>query len=104
MAYENGICHSQIPIYNRFLTTITLDKTGRVVIPKEIRDELHLEAGATLEIDSDGRAITLRPQRASSPLRKERGVWVHDGSSMTASEAEALLAEARRTRDQQAGG
>jgi len=99
MVFAIDKSHCRIPLMN----TITVDGAGRVVIPKEIREELHLEAGTSLEIVSDGRDITLRPQHASAPLRKERGVWVYHGSKLTASEAEALLDEARRARDHQAG-
>ncbi len=35
-------------------TTVTLDKAGRVLIPKSLRDEMHLEAGDTLELESEG--------------------------------------------------
>jgi AbrB family looped-hinge helix DNA binding protein len=56
-------------------TTVTIDKAGRVVIPKEIRDGLRLEAGDTLAVESEGERVTLRPVRGVAPLQKERGVW-----------------------------
>jgi len=40
---------------------VTLDKAGRVVIPKTLRDELHLEPGDTLELEAEGERVTLRP-------------------------------------------
>lgn len=61
-------------------TTVTLDKAGRVVIPKTLRDELRLEPGDSLELESEGERVTLRPVRSESPLRKERGVLAfHSG-------------------------
>lgn len=83
---------------------VTIDKAGRVVIPKNVRDELHLEAGDSLQLDCDGREMTLRPVPASVPLRKERGVWVYYGNSLTSAETEKLIDDARRSRDQQAAG
>lgn len=55
---------------------LTMDKTGRVVLPKPLRDELQLEPGDTLEAESSGEQITLRPVRPAMPLQRERGVWV----------------------------
>jgi AbrB family looped-hinge helix DNA binding protein len=57
-------------------TNVTLDKAGRVVIPKSLRDELHLNAGDELRLKSEGDRLTLRPARSASPLRREHGVWV----------------------------
>jgi AbrB family looped-hinge helix DNA binding protein len=42
----------------------TIDKAGRVVVPKELRDLLHLQGGEALEIrETDGR-IELEPVTA----------------------------------------
>jgi AbrB family looped-hinge helix DNA binding protein len=41
-------------------TNVTIDRVGRVVIPKLLRDELRLEAGDTLALESDGERMTLR--------------------------------------------
>jgi AbrB family looped-hinge helix DNA binding protein len=57
-------------------TTLTMDKAGRIVLPKPLRDELQLEPGDSLEVHSSGEQITLRPVRGTSPLKKKRGVWV----------------------------
>jgi AbrB family looped-hinge helix DNA binding protein len=54
--------------------TTTIDKAGRVVIPKSVRDELHLEPGAAVEIATDGEQVTMRPVRETSRLRKKQGV------------------------------
>lgn len=59
------------------ITSIILDKAGRVVIPKLLREELNLGAGDSLRLESHGEQITLRPVRAAMPIRKEDGVWVY---------------------------
>lgn len=42
---------------------LTLDKFGRVVIPKSIRDRLGLRPGTTLELDQSSEdSIVLRPR------------------------------------------
>jgi AbrB family looped-hinge helix DNA binding protein len=86
-------------------TTVTIDKAGRVVIPKEIRDELRLEAGATLAIESEGERVTLRPIHGATPLCKERGVWVFRGrETLSIEEANRVVRDAREQRDRKNGG
>ena len=64
---------------------ITLDKAGRVVIPRTLRRELRLGPGDALQLESEGDRITLRPFRAEALLKKERGVWVYHGEPVHAS-------------------
>jgi AbrB family looped-hinge helix DNA binding protein len=60
-------------------TKLTLDKAGRVVLPKPLRDRLQLAPGDTLHLESEGERITLRPVRQNVMLKKELGVWVYQG-------------------------
>ncbi len=41
-------------------------------IPKTLRDELRLEAGDALSLESEGERVTLRPVRSASSLRRDR--------------------------------
>ena len=86
-------------------TTVTIDKAGRVVIPKEIRDELRLEAGDTLALESEGERVTLQPIHGGTPLQKERGVWVfHGGKPLSLDEANQIVRDAREPRDRRNTG
>jgi AbrB family looped-hinge helix DNA binding protein len=77
-----------------------MDKAGRVVIPKPLREELQLEPGDTLEMVSTGEQITLRPVRGTGPLTKEHGVWVfHSGQPLPASATDDMLDLLREERD-----
>lgn len=60
----------------------TLDRFGRIVIPKEVRDDLGLEPGAMLQVEEVGDAIRLQPLRESSPLRRKDGVTVFAGKAV----------------------
>ncbi len=69
---------------------ITLDKAGRVVIPKSLREHMHLAAGDTLQLEQEGERITLRPVRAQATLKKEHGVWVYQGERTDVSIPEVI--------------
>jgi len=66
-------------------TKVSLDKAGRLVLPKTLREEMRLGAGDTLVLESEGERITLRPVRPRALLQKERGVWVYQGEPSNAS-------------------
>jgi len=86
-------------------TTVTLDKAGRVVIPKPLRDALRLTPGDELVLESEGDCVTLRPVRSASALRKEHGVWVfRSGRKLSAAETDSALAILRQQRDLDARG
>jgi AbrB family looped-hinge helix DNA binding protein len=84
---------------------VTLDRAGRVVLPKTLRDELHLSPGDTLDLTVKGDEVTLRPRRGATPLQKERGVWVfRTGEPLTADETGETLRNIRAQRQRQNGG
>jgi AbrB family looped-hinge helix DNA binding protein len=86
-------------------TTVTLDRAGRVVIPKAVRDELRLASGDTLAMESNGDSVTLRPIRSASVLRKKRGIWVfHGDRKISAAETDRALEGLRQERDKEMRG
>jgi AbrB family looped-hinge helix DNA binding protein len=98
---RNGIDPRVNPEYSTIMSIrLTIDKAGRVVIPKPLREELHLEPGDALEMESAGEEITLRPVRGTGPLTKEHGVWVfHAGQPLPASATDRMLQQIRDERD-----
>ena len=76
---------------------LTLDKAGRVMIPKPLRQQLRLGPGDVLQLESEGEQITLRPIRPKALLKKERGVWVYQGEPTEAS-VNAVIDRAREER------
>lgn len=58
--------------------SVTIDSTGRLVIPKKIRDEMNLVPGSELEIDSTGDEIRLRLPISKPRLLEEDGFLIFD--------------------------
>jgi AbrB family looped-hinge helix DNA binding protein len=59
----------------------TLDRFGRVVIPKEIRDKLGLKPGAEIEIGDNGNEVIVKPLEDETPLEIKDGVLIYTGSA-----------------------
>ena len=98
----DGFSH---PIMAFMNTTVMLDKAGRVVIPKTLRDELRLAPGDTLSLEFDGEGLMLRPMRSASALRKEHGIWVfRSGRRITAAETDQELESLRQKRARELRG
>ena len=80
---------------------VTLDKAGRIVLPKPLRQELQLEPGDILMAETSGEQITLSPLRGTAGLRKKHGVWVYRaGEPLSDAVVQETLRQVRRERDE----
>lgn len=82
---------------------VTLDKFGRVLIPKAIREQLGLEAGTELALeihDTEGGAseIALRPVRPRPVLEEQDGLLVYTGAVQDEVDVVEHLRRARNER------
>lgn len=59
----------------------TLDRFGRVVIPKEIRDTLGLKPGELLKVEQSDDEVVLKPLREEPPIKVKEGVLVYTGTA-----------------------
>jgi AbrB family looped-hinge helix DNA binding protein len=83
------------------ITTLTIDKAGRIVLPKPVREELQLSPGDSLEVESSEERVVLRPVRANARIYKKQGVWVmHGGSPLSEDVVEKTIQKVRREREQ----
>src|ERR1700730_409481 len=97
MVFPNAKCHC---IITSMTTTLTLDKAGRVVLPKPVRDEMQLRAGDSLELESSEDRIVLRPRRGGVGLHQKQGIWVFGfGEPIPAGATDEILRQIRRERE-----
>ena len=61
----------------------TIDRAGRVIIPKRLRDALNLEPGAEIEIEAGPDGLRLRAAGQAPSLVTKKGFLVHRGSGKT---------------------
>lgn len=86
-------------------TEVTIDRAGRLVLPKTLRDELGLAPGDSLDLTVKGEEVTLRPRRGATPLQKERGIWVFRiGKPLRAADTAETLRQIRTRRHRQIAG
>jgi AbrB family looped-hinge helix DNA binding protein len=84
------------------MSTLTIDKAGRFVLPKTVRDAHQLQPGDALEIENLQDRIVLRPRRGAKGLHKKQGIWVFSsgtGEPVSAEATDGILQEIRRERE-----
>ena len=60
----------------------SVDRFGRIVIPKKIRDDFNLKAGTPIRIKESDQAIILTPLHGESNLRVKDGILVFSGKPL----------------------
>jgi AbrB family looped-hinge helix DNA binding protein len=55
-------------------TIVEIDKAGRIVVPKKLRDALHLTPGTQLTLEREGDRLIFQPQFAYAKLVIEDGL------------------------------
>ena len=78
--------------------TVTIDKAGRIVVPKEFRQRLGLRPNTELEIVDHPNGLLLRPVESRPSLVKLNGMLVHQGRLEEGADLDRLLESVREER------
>jgi len=84
--------------------TLKIDRAGRILLPKPIRERLGLWAGMDIEVVEADDGLILRPLKRRASMIQVDGLWVHRGKLARASDFDPLLAEGREERMRQVSG
>ena len=60
----------------------SVDRFGRIVIPKKVRDDFNLKAGTPIRIEESEQTIILTPIHGEFNLRVKDGVLVFSGTPL----------------------
>ncbi len=82
-----------------FTMRITIDKAGRVVIPKPMRERYHMYPGTELEIESAAEGVLIKAHGQEASLIHKQGVLVHHGSGTVDIDTAEYINKARDKRD-----
>ena len=66
MPYNNGM-------------NLQIDKAGRIILPKTVRDRLGLHPGSALELEETQGGVFLKPSEQKPALVKKDGFLVYNG-------------------------
>ena len=84
--------------------TLKIDKAGRIVVPKPLRERLGLRAGTEIEVDESADGLTLKPVTEKPTMVRENGFWVHQGVPPSGFDWNRHTEEERAMRHQQVSG
>jgi AbrB family looped-hinge helix DNA binding protein len=76
----------------------TVDKLGRIVVPKRWRERLGLKPGTKLEVLEQPDGIFLRKVEEPPGLVKIDGLWVHRGIAQTDAHWDRMVQKVREER------
>jgi AbrB family looped-hinge helix DNA binding protein len=78
--------------------TAEIDKAGRVVVPKRLRDALHLVPGTRLTLHQEGDRLVIQPESKPRGLYMKKGTLVYDAGPVPPSNVVDWIAEDREAR------
>lgn len=90
---EDAIYHWNVVCWGMASDLIQIDKVGRVVLPKAVRDRLGLEAGDRLQVSLQSGGVELRPTKPGPRLEEEDGLLVLKGVAWSGESTDPVARE-----------
>ena len=75
-----------------------IDKAGRVVVPKKLREALHLAPGTRLSLRLEGESLVIQPESKPRGLYMKKGTLVYDAGPGPVTDVVEWIAEDREAR------
>lgn len=75
-----------------------IDKLGRIVVPKKLRERFGLTPNMQLEVVAQADGILLRVPEHRPAMVKVSGLWVHQGVAQAGMKWDSVVDEAREER------
>ena len=86
-----GKTHLSVPI--------TIDKAGRIVVPKTLRDRNNLQAGTSIEMEPVSDGIHLKAANREPSLVRKEGLLVHHGTDLVDLDVADFIKKERSRRE-----
>ena len=80
--------------------TLKMDKSGRIVLPKRLRERLGLKPDMELEAVEEAAAVLLRLLEQQPAIVQVGGLWVHQGTPIPQANWGRVLDDVREERIQ----
>ena len=79
-------------------TKLRIDKSGRIVVPKPLRQRLGLKPGTELEVVDQAGGVLLRAIEQRPAMAMIDGLWVHRGVAQPGANWDRVLQAVREER------
>ena len=77
---------------------LKIDKAGRIVVPKPLRERLGFKPNTELEAIEQPEGVLLKRVEQRPSMVKVDGLWVHQGSAEPGADWERILEDVREER------
>ncbi len=77
---------------------LRIDKSGRIVLPKPLRERLGLKPEMELDVQERADGLLLRPVEQRPSMREIDGLWIHQGAADAGADWARVLRDLRDER------